>query len=62
MRLVRSSVLMAFAVLGAGCAAPVSSLPPLPQDAVAAELRSKRRLEAIEFSVFEATADVAFCG
>ncbi len=42
MRLVRSSVLMAFAVLGAGCAAPVSSLPPLPQGAVAAELRKQQ--------------------
>jgi hypothetical protein len=25
-------------------------------------LAGKRRLEAIEFSVFEATEDVAFCG
>ncbi|MCF8475492.1 MAG: M48 family metalloprotease [Pseudolabrys sp.] len=64
-------IVMAFAWMGAGCAGPVSSLPPLPNDAVAAELRKQQiaqikkyyrelhRVDSVAFRI--RTANANFC-
>ena len=71
MRWSRWFILMAIAGLGAGCAGPVSNLPPLPKDAVAAELRKQqiaqirkyyrelRRVDSVAFRI--RTANANFC-
>jgi hypothetical protein len=64
-------ILMAFVWLGGGCAAPVSRLPALPKDAVAAEARKQQiaqlrkyygelhRVDSVAFRI--RTANANFC-
>ena len=71
MRWGRWLILMTFVWLGAGCAAPVSQLPALPKDAVAAETRQQQiaqlrkyygelhRVDSVAFRI--RTANAEFC-
>jgi hypothetical protein len=71
LRIFRSALSVAFVLLAAACAGPVSSLPPLSKDDIAAELRTEQiaqikkyfselhRVDTVAFRI--RTANVEFC-